>query len=89
MTLVFNPSAFKHGVTERDVETAISTALLDELMKGFDNKYVVVGFDMNSNLIEVMYNLVDEDIANIFHAMKCRKEFLRMLHERGYHANFD
>jgi hypothetical protein len=58
-------------------------------MEGFDNKYVVVGFDMNRNLIEVMYNLVDEDIVNIFHAMKCRGEFLRMLQERGCHADFD
>jgi hypothetical protein len=38
MTLVFNPSAFKHGVTEKDVETAMSTALLDELMEEFYNK---------------------------------------------------
>jgi hypothetical protein len=51
MTLIFNPSAFKHGLTERDVETAMSTALLDELMEEFDNKYVVVGFDINRNLI--------------------------------------
>jgi hypothetical protein len=71
------------------VETALSTALLDELMEGFDNKYLAVGFDMNRNLIEVMYNLADEDIANIFHAMKCRREFLRMLQERGCHADFD
>jgi hypothetical protein len=50
MTLVFNPSAFKHGITEKDVETALSTALLDELMEGFDNKYAAVGFDMNANV---------------------------------------
>jgi hypothetical protein len=31
MTLVFNPSAFKHGVTEKDMETAMSTALLDDI----------------------------------------------------------
>ena len=65
------------------------TALVDELIEGFDNKYLVIGFDMNRNLIEVMYNLVDEDTANIFHAMKCRKEFLSKLPERGYDADFD
>ncbi|MDR0636949.1 MAG: hypothetical protein LBF87_07710 [Treponema sp.] len=89
MTLVFNPAAFKHGVTEMDVEAAMATALLDEIIEGFDNKYLLIGFDMHRNLIEVMYNLVDEDIANIFHAMKCRKEFLRKLTERGYYAYFD
>jgi hypothetical protein len=40
-------------------------------------------------VIEVMYNLVDEDIANIFHAMKCRNDVLRKLQERGYYADFD
>ena len=89
MTLVFNPAAFKHGFTEKDVEVAMATALFDELIEGFDNKYLLIGFDMNRNFIEVMYNLVGEDIANIFHAMKCRKEFLRKLQERGYYADFN
>jgi len=89
MTLVFNPAAFKHGVTEKDIEIAMATTLIDELMEGFDNKYLLIGFDMNRNLIEVMYNLVDEEIANIFHAMKCRKDFLKKLHERGYYADFN
>ena len=89
MLLIFNPAAFKHGVTEADVEVAMMTALVDELIEGFDNKYLVIGFDMNHNFIEVMYNLVGEDIANIFHAMKCRKEFLRKLPERGYYVDFN
>jgi len=89
MTLVFNPAAFKHGVTEMDIKVAMATALFDELMEGFDNKYLLIGFDMNRNFIEVMYNLVGEDIANIFHAMKCRKEYLRKLQERGYYADFN
>ena len=59
--LVYNSSAFKHGFTESDIETAMATALVDELMLGFDNKYLVVGFDRSQNLIEVIYNLVDED----------------------------
>jgi len=67
----------------------MATALVDELIEGFDNKYLIIGFDMNRNLIEVMYNLIGEDIANIFHAMKCRREFLRNLSERGYYADFN
>jgi hypothetical protein len=30
MVLVFNPAAFKHGVTEQDIEAAMTTALVDE-----------------------------------------------------------
>ena len=89
MTLVFNPAAFKHDVTEQDVETAMAATLFDELIEGYTNKYLLVGFDRSGNLIEVMYNLVDEDIANIFHAMKCRNDVLRKLRERGYYADFD
>jgi hypothetical protein len=89
MILVYNRSTFKHQYTERDIETALATALIDELMEGFDNKYLVVGFDTNGNLVEVMYNLVGEDVVNIFHAMKPNKENLRKLRERGYYADFD
>ena len=88
MTLVFNPSAFKHDVTENDIEAAMATPLFDELIVGYNNKYLLIGFDINGNLIEVMYNLADKDIANIFHAMKCRNDVLRKLQERGYYADF-
>ena len=89
MTLVFNPAAFKHKYTAMDIEAAMATALFDELIEGYNNKYLLIGFDMNGNLIEVMYNLVGEDIANIFHAMRCRNDLLRRLHERGYYADFN
>ena len=90
MNLVFNSAAFKHNVTEKDVESAMATPLFDELIEGYNNKYLLIGFDMSGNMIEVMYNLVDEDIANIFHAMKCRNSLLRKLQERGYYnADFN
>jgi len=50
MTLVFNPAAFKHGITEQNIESAMATALVDELIEGFDNKFLIIGFDMNRNL---------------------------------------
>ena len=89
MILVFNPAAFRHGFTEDDVEAAMATALVDELIEGFVNKFLLIGFNMKGNLIEVMYNLVDEDIANIFHIMSCRKEFLPKIPEGGYYADFN
>jgi hypothetical protein len=62
---VFNVSAFKHGI-------------FDGLIEGYDNKYLLTGFDKRGNVLEIMYNLVDEQTAHIFHAMRCRKAF-RML----------
>ena len=48
-------------------------------MENYVNKFAVLGFDLKGNLLEVMYNLVDEDTANVFHAMKCRKEMYEYL----------
>ena len=71
----FNPAAFKHNIAEDDIKWAIKTHICDVLMEGYDNKYAVIGFDRNSNLIEVMYNLIDEQSINVFHAMRCRDSF--------------
>jgi hypothetical protein len=78
-TIYCNPSAFKHGATSGDIDCAMTVPLVDRLMEGYTNKYLVIGFDLKGNLLEIMYNLVDEDTANVFHAMKCRKELLQYL----------
>jgi len=36
-------------------------------------------FDINGNLIEVMYNKIDDDSINVFHAMSCGKEYREMV----------
>ena len=48
-----------------------------------DNKHLVIGFDRNVNPIEVMYNVIDENTINVFHAMRCRKNFLHLIKTRG------
>ena len=78
-TIIFNPAAFKHGVTEDDIRWAIRTHICDILMDGYDNKYAVIGFDKTGNLIEIMYNLIDEQSINVFHAMHCRDSFRAQL----------
>jgi len=79
-----NPSALKHGVNIGDINCAMAVPLVDRLMENHVNKYLVIGYDLNGNLVEVMYNLVNEDAngvgdANVFHAMKCRKELYKYL----------
>jgi len=80
--IIFNKSAFKHGVTENDIRSALSTFLVDvainENTDGYD-KFLIIGFDTKGILIELMYNLIDENNINVFHAMKCRKEYLKLL----------
>jgi len=72
---IFHESAFKHGFTEDDIRTAFMRPLFDGLLENFDKKFLLTGFDTRGNLLEIMYNLVDEHTAYVFHAMNCRKVF--------------
>jgi hypothetical protein len=38
-----------------------------------------MGFDCNGNLLEILYNLIDENTIRIFHAMRCTDEFIKLL----------
>ena len=69
INISFNPSAFKHDKTEDDIKWAIKTQICDVLLDGYDNKYAIIGFDKNGNLIEILYNLIDEKSINVFHAV--------------------
>jgi len=72
----FNKSAFKHGITEADIEWAFLHPIRNGLLENYDNKYLLIGFDRHGNPIEIMYNRINEEKINVFHAMKCRKVFL-------------
>jgi len=81
----FNQAAFTHGITEADIRFALDTARYDGSIDEdeSDNKYLIIGFDRNANTIEIMYNLIDENTINVFHAMKCRKNYLQLIKTRG------
>ena len=79
IAIEYNPAAFKHGVSEADIRFAILNALYDDVLDGTDNKHLVLGFDHNGNLLEILYNSIDEDSINVFHAMNCRNIFLPLL----------
>jgi hypothetical protein len=57
-TIYCNPSAFKHGVTIGDIDCAMAVPLVDRLMEKHTNKYLVIGFDLNGNLLEIMYRSI-------------------------------
>jgi hypothetical protein len=74
----FNESAFKHGIVENDIRMAFARPLFDGLLEGYDNKFLLTGFNTRGNILEIMYNLVDEQTVYVFHADRCRKAY-RML----------
>jgi hypothetical protein len=74
--IIYNKSALKHGVTEADIEWAFLHPIRNGLLEDYENKYLLIGFNTQGNPIEVMYNRIDEERVNVFHAMKCRKGLL-------------
>ena len=77
--IIYKQSAFKHKITEEDIQWAFNSAKYDRLVEGYDNKYLLIGFDRNGNLIEIIYSDLGENTASAFHAMKCRKALLSLL----------
>jgi hypothetical protein len=75
--IMFNPSAFKHGFTEADILKAIETKIYEGSVADYENKYAIIGFDTKGNLMEILYNIIDSESINIFHAMECRNSFIK------------
>jgi hypothetical protein len=75
----FNPAAFRHDITETDIRRAIDMFIYEDPLEEYSNKYLLLGFDTKGILLEVMYNVIDEQTINVFHAMPCRKVFYSLL----------
>ena len=80
--IIFKPSAFKHGVSEADIRMAFATVRYDSPMEGDEEKYLLIGFSTTENLLEILYNELDDGTARVFHAMRCQKKFIRLLNLR-------
>ena len=57
-------------------------AVFEEDDPDAEDKHLLIGFDRKANLIEVLYNVIDEDRIRVFHAMKCRPAYIRLLRDR-------
>ena len=82
--IVFVSSAFKHAVSSENIRWVLLNHLADGIIEEDDEtKHLSVGFDKSGNLLEIMYNHIDEQTIKVFHAMKCRKQFYEKLKEKG------
>ena len=52
------PSAFKHGVTEKNIRCAILNWKYDDIFEDEPEKHLLIGFDSSANLLEIMYNVI-------------------------------
>jgi len=80
---VFKPSAFKHGIVEEDILCAFKRRVFDYAMPGEENKNLLLGISRDGSLLEIVYNVLENDIINVFHAMKCRKSYHFLIRTRG------
>jgi len=78
LEIYYNNSAFKHGIIMADIENAVSSFIFDNAIEGEDSKYLLIGFDTKGNLLKIIYNVINDNSINVFHAMKCRKDFYKL-----------
>jgi len=75
----FSKSAFKHKISEEDIHHAMLNPVYDDIQDSGDDKHLLIGFDRNMNLLEIVYNIIDEQTFKVFHAMECQKFYYKLL----------
>ena len=75
----FNQSAFKHEITEENIRYVLNRPRYEGPLEDDDEKYIVIGFDNTGKLLEILYNIIDDETINVFHVMKCRSIFFHLL----------
>jgi len=79
VVIEYNPSAFKHNITESAIRYAIMNVIYDDIWDDTEDKHLLLGFDNNGNLLEIMYNIIDDNTVNVFHAMNCQSIYYHLL----------
>ena len=76
--VVFVPSAFKHNISEDNIHWVLLNHLADGVIEEDDEtKYLSIGFDKLGNLLEVMYNCVDEQTIKVFMQWNVENSFMK------------
>jgi len=79
VVIEFTRSAFKHNLSESDIQHAMLNPVYDEVQDSDNDKHLLIGFDKNMNLLEIAYNIIDEQTFKVFHAMECQKFYYKLL----------
>ena len=79
VVIEYTKSAFKHGISEEDIQHAILHPIYDDIQDSGDDKHLLLGFDRSMNLLEIAYNIIDDQTYKVFHAMKCQNFYYDLL----------
>ena len=78
LEFIIRDSALKHRKVEADIRQAFKTCSYMGQYGKRENVYLLLGFDMNANPVEILYNEFGANEVNVFHAMPCRKQFFHL-----------
>jgi len=78
LEFIFRDTAFQHGVTEADIRHAFETCCYVGQYQNRTNVLLLLGFDLNANPVEILYNEFADNGVNVFHAMPCQKKFYHL-----------
>ena len=81
LEFIFRNTAFKYGLKEADIRHAFETCRYMGQYSDRENVYLLLGFDMDANPVEILYNEIEENSVNVFHAMPCQNRFLQLFEE--------
>ena len=79
VNIEFNEAAFRHNISREDILHAFQYYIYDGPMEVLEDKYIRLGVDRAGNLLELMYNEIDDHTDIIFHAMKCQSIYYHLL----------
>ena len=74
----YSESAFKHA-TKEDIKYALLNAIYDDVLDEDREKHLLIGFDRSLNLLEILYNVLDNEKIKVFHAMKCTEKYRKLV----------
>ena len=85
LEFIIRESAFKHGLNEKDIRHAFETCRYMGLYGDRENVYLLLGFNIEANPVEILYNEFGANGVNVFHAMPCQERFLSLFEEEDRH----
>lgn len=78
--MIIRRSARKHGITDDDIRAALATPLLSgPLDDDHPQRMLVLGFDPQARVLELVVLHFDDGSTEVIHAMKARRTYLDLL----------
>lgn len=78
--MIVRASARKHGVSDEDALVAAGSPMVSGPLDGeHPQRQLRIGFDSQARLLEIVVLVWDDGTEEVFHAMKCRPQYLDLL----------